>query len=83
MPLQGSYFTTGPDSSNSYHKGPCTMNCLQYGDGNIYSFHRGGSNMLFADGAVRFVSEQITWPVLGSLVTRDNGGADVEVTGEW
>lgn len=77
LPLQGSYFTTCPEDScvNASSTGPCTMNCLQYGNGTIYSFHPSGSNMLFADGAVHFVNQSINWPVLGALCTRDGGEA--------
>lgn len=59
--------------------GPCTMNCTNMGnssaDSNIYSWHSGGSNMLFGDGAVRFVSEQIPWSVLGPVLTGSNNEA--------
>jgi prepilin-type processing-associated H-X9-DG protein len=42
------------------------------------SWHPGGVNVAFADGAVRFISESIDRPLWRSLGTR-NGG---EVTGE-
>ena len=57
--------------------GPCTMNCTNVGtassDSNIYSWHTGGSNMLFGDGSVHFVSETIPWTVLGRMLTSSNG----------
>ncbi len=64
------------DANNS---GPCTMNCVNFGiagpwnRGNIYSFHIGGSNMLFGDGSVRFVRDSIPWNVLCALLTAASG----------
>jgi prepilin-type N-terminal cleavage/methylation domain-containing protein/prepilin-type processing-associated H-X9-DG protein len=66
------------DANNS---GPCTMNCVNFGlagpwnHGNIYSFHTGGSNMLFGDGSVRFVKDSIPWNVLCALLTAASGEA--------
>jgi prepilin-type N-terminal cleavage/methylation domain-containing protein/prepilin-type processing-associated H-X9-DG protein len=64
------------DGTFSSSTGPCTMNCTNMGPGssqsNIYSWHSGGTNMLFGDGSVRFVSEQIPWTVLGRLLTSAN-----------
>jgi prepilin-type N-terminal cleavage/methylation domain-containing protein/prepilin-type processing-associated H-X9-DG protein len=51
--------------------GPCTMNCTNVY--NIYSFHHGGSNMLFADGSVHFLRDTLTWPQLAGLLTRSRG----------
>jgi prepilin-type N-terminal cleavage/methylation domain-containing protein/prepilin-type processing-associated H-X9-DG protein len=41
----------------------------------FYSFHDGGSQFVFADGSVRFISEKTALWVLGSLVTRAGGEA--------
>jgi prepilin-type N-terminal cleavage/methylation domain-containing protein/prepilin-type processing-associated H-X9-DG protein len=40
-----------------------------------YSFHEGGSQFAFADGSVRFLSEQTALWVLASLTTRSGGEA--------
>jgi prepilin-type N-terminal cleavage/methylation domain-containing protein/prepilin-type processing-associated H-X9-DG protein len=63
--LQGSGFdgTTQP--------GPCAINCTNAHE--VYSFHPGGANALFADGSVHFLNAQITLPVLAALVTRAGG----------
>lgn len=42
-------------------------------DNEIYSFHSGGANILFADGHVDFVSELTDWQIVVKLVTRSGG----------
>lgn len=51
--------------------GPCAVNCNN--SRGIYAFHPGGTNILMADGSVRFISESINKFVLFALVTRDGG----------
>jgi prepilin-type processing-associated H-X9-DG protein len=48
------------------------MNCDNQ-QGDIYSFHTGGANILFADGSVRFVRDSITLNTLAALVTKSGG----------
>jgi prepilin-type processing-associated H-X9-DG protein/prepilin-type N-terminal cleavage/methylation domain-containing protein len=66
--------------------GPCAINCTNgeniggqsypypfygvNGSGEIYSFHRGGANIAFADGSVNFVREDIDIRVIARMVTR-------------
>jgi prepilin-type N-terminal cleavage/methylation domain-containing protein/prepilin-type processing-associated H-X9-DG protein len=45
----------------------------------IYSFHTGGVMTLFADGSVKFLSENISLQTLGALATRAGG----EVIGDF
>ena len=57
---------------NSVPKTPCTRNT---GDGpNHYiasrSYHPGGVNVAFADGSVRFISENIPFPTWQAFGTR-------------
>lgn len=40
------------------------------GSGEIYAFHTGGVNVLYGDGSVHFIQEQIDIRVLAALVTR-------------
>ena len=40
------------------------------GTGEIYGFHPGGANVVFGDGAVHFVSENILLTTFAPLVTR-------------
>ena len=50
---------------------PCAINCSNNRE--IYSFHPGGANVVFADGSVRFLNESIPIKVLAALVTRAGG----------
>ena len=49
----------------------CMINCTS--DNELYSFHVGGVNGLFADGSVRFINENIDPRVLVNLVCRNDG----------
>lgn len=48
-------------------------------DSEIYAFHTGGAHALMADGAVRFLNENMSLQTLAALGTRDGG----EVVGEF
>jgi prepilin-type processing-associated H-X9-DG protein/prepilin-type N-terminal cleavage/methylation domain-containing protein len=52
--------------------GTCVMNCDNY-QGDIYAFHSGGANIVFADGSVKFVKASIDINTLASLVTKAGG----------
>jgi prepilin-type N-terminal cleavage/methylation domain-containing protein/prepilin-type processing-associated H-X9-DG protein len=72
--LDGSdYLTTGPGQE----LGPCVMNCTNHNE--AYSFHPGGCNLLFGDGAVRLVSDQIEPKTFAALTTR----ASKDVAGSY
>ena len=51
--------------------GICFINCVN--DSELYSFHAGGVQVLFADGHVSFLSENIGVTTLGALLTRNAG----------
>jgi prepilin-type N-terminal cleavage/methylation domain-containing protein/prepilin-type processing-associated H-X9-DG protein len=51
------------------------------GSGEVYSFHPGGANVVFADGAVKFLDEGIDIRVFARLVTR--AGREVLSTGSY
>ncbi len=65
---------TGTDATGttSFGTGPCAMNCNNL-QGDIYSFHPGGANIVFADGSVHFVQASISIAVLAALVTKGGG----------
>jgi prepilin-type processing-associated H-X9-DG protein/prepilin-type N-terminal cleavage/methylation domain-containing protein len=48
----------------------CTFGMNRRNDNEPYSFHPGGSNLLFADGHVQFVAETIPLRTLAALCTR-------------
>ncbi len=57
--------------------GTCMINCTSNNE--IYSFHPGGANGLFADGSVHFLKDTLSVPIVAALVTRAGGeilGAD-------
>jgi hypothetical protein len=51
--------------------GPCALNCTN--DREIYSFHPGGTNALFADDSVHFLKTGMDIRILARLVTRAGG----------
>lgn len=53
--------------------GPCTINCTNRFGRGFYSLHTGGAHFLLGDGAVRFVSEDVDYHVVASMITRSNG----------
>jgi prepilin-type N-terminal cleavage/methylation domain-containing protein/prepilin-type processing-associated H-X9-DG protein len=57
--------------------GPCSMNCSNNSE--MYSFHPGGANVVFADGSVHFLSSGLDLCVLAALATRAGG----EVVGDY
>ena len=62
---------TSPDGLTAKGTGPCVMNCNNWTD--IYSFHTGGANIVFADGSVRYVSQSIDINTMAAIVTKAGG----------
>jgi prepilin-type N-terminal cleavage/methylation domain-containing protein/prepilin-type processing-associated H-X9-DG protein len=56
--------------------GRCAINCTN--DHEIYSFHPGGANAVFADGSVRFLKADMPIHILAALVTRAGGEVVLE-----
>ncbi|MGE0374496.1 MAG: DUF1559 domain-containing protein [Planctomycetaceae bacterium] len=59
------------------NRGQCVINCNN--KWNLYSFHPGGVHTLLADGAVRFLNENMSEPTFGRLLIMDDG----QVIGEF
>jgi prepilin-type N-terminal cleavage/methylation domain-containing protein len=55
---------------------PCAINCT---NSEVYSFHRQGAHVLFADGAARLLRSDVDLRVLAKLITR--AGGEVVVAG--
>jgi prepilin-type N-terminal cleavage/methylation domain-containing protein/prepilin-type processing-associated H-X9-DG protein len=56
---------------NGVRGGTCMINCTSNNE--IYSFHPGGANALFADGSVHFLKDSLSVPIVAALVTRAGG----------
>jgi prepilin-type N-terminal cleavage/methylation domain-containing protein/prepilin-type processing-associated H-X9-DG protein len=61
----------GASQDGSTIWGPCGVNCTNIHE--IYSFHRDGAMIVFADGHVIFLNQSISIKTLAALVT-SNGG---------
>jgi prepilin-type processing-associated H-X9-DG protein len=61
----------GASADGATEPGPCAINCTN--DRQIYSFHPGGANSLFADGSVHFLHAGIDIRTLAALATRAGG----------
>lgn len=64
-------WSRGASANGSTFFGTCAINCTN--DREVYGFHPGGANILFAAGHVTFVKETINIQVFVRLVTRDGG----------
>lgn len=51
--------------------GRCAVNCTN--DREVYSFHTGGANVVFADGSVRFLKANLDIRIFARLATRAGG----------
>jgi prepilin-type N-terminal cleavage/methylation domain-containing protein/prepilin-type processing-associated H-X9-DG protein len=61
----------GSADNGRVRPGPCALNCTN--DGEVYSFHPGGANAVFADGHVQFLRAGMDIRTLAALVTRAGG----------
>jgi len=61
----------GSSDDGTTQPGPCAINCTN--DREVYSFHPGGANAVFADGSVRFLKASIDIRIFARLVTRAGG----------
>ena len=69
--IKGSNGITGALKPHGAPANTCSMQCNNTSE--IYSFHTGGCNFLFADGSVHFLSSSSSLCVIGSLATRAGG----------
>jgi prepilin-type N-terminal cleavage/methylation domain-containing protein/prepilin-type processing-associated H-X9-DG protein len=82
-PVPGSYVTgaawvggpltygQGSSTDGTTKPGPCAINCTNQNE--VYSFHPGGANAVFADGSVHFLKADIDIRIFARLVTRAGG----------
>lgn len=69
-PVRGPYGFSGSNyDGNGW--GPCAINCNNANG--MYSFHPGGANVLFCDGSVSFLNQDIHIRIVARLNTRNGG----------
>jgi prepilin-type N-terminal cleavage/methylation domain-containing protein/prepilin-type processing-associated H-X9-DG protein len=68
---RGPFTLSGSTVDGSAPFGPCALNCTN--DNEVYSFHTGGANVLFADGSVQFLHATVSVRTLAALITRSGG----------
>ncbi len=86
-PFNGVWELSGRALDGTGTSGPCGINCSNARSratslqdaGGLYSWHTGGVHVLLGDGAVRFLSENLSGKTLAALITREGG----EVVGEF
>src|SRR5262249_53359677 len=66
-----SIFGQGSTHDGATKLGPCAINCTN--DREVYSFHPGGANAVFADGSVHFLKASIDIRVFARVATRAGG----------
>jgi len=69
--FKGGIVLQGKTANGTGDLGTCPMNCTNAGE--VYSFHTGGANAVFADGSVHFLRESVNIRVLAGLITRAGG----------
>jgi prepilin-type N-terminal cleavage/methylation domain-containing protein/prepilin-type processing-associated H-X9-DG protein len=61
----------GSDIDGVSSPGSCSINCTNNRE--VYSFHPGGANAVYADGSVHFLQKSMSIQILADLVTRAGG----------
>jgi prepilin-type processing-associated H-X9-DG protein len=61
----------GSTPDGTMKPGPCALNCTNAAE--VYSFHSGGANAVFADGSVHFQKTGMDIRILARLITRAGG----------
>ena len=65
------FWLRGSNREGTDDWGACPINCTN--DREVYSFHPGGANAVFADGSVQFISAKIDKATLNALFTKAGG----------
>ncbi len=68
---ENDFITDGFSADGSRQTGPCHTNCTNNNE--VFAFHPGGANHLFADGSVRFIKETTNIRIFCRLITPDRG----------
>ena len=68
---RGPIILQGSTKDGAAKPGQCALNCTN--DGEVYAFHTGGANAVFADGHVQFLKAGMDIRILARLITRAGG----------
>jgi prepilin-type processing-associated H-X9-DG protein len=71
--------STGVTGTTIGSGGSCAINCTNARGKGFFCFHTGGAHFVMADGAVRFISQNVAQFTFAGLITRRKG----EVVGEY
>jgi prepilin-type N-terminal cleavage/methylation domain-containing protein/prepilin-type processing-associated H-X9-DG protein len=66
--FKGPIILRGSTSDGTVQPGQCALNCTN--DGEVYAFHSGGANTVFADGSVHFLNVGMDIRIMARLITR-------------
>ena len=69
--MKGQILLRGSSSDGTTTPGPCALNCTN--DAEVYAFHTGGANAVFADGSVHFLHASMDIRIMARLITRAGG----------
>ena len=69
--FKGPIILQGSSSDGKVQPGACALNCTN--DGEVYAFHTGGANAVFADGSVHFMHVGMDIRIMARLITRAGG----------
>lgn len=72
-PLVHEHWLQGALYDGTSNGGPCAINCTNVRGNGFHCFHTGGAHFLMADGAVKFVSENISAQSFAAGITRMKG----------
>jgi len=65
------YIVHGSLTTATTNPGPCHTNC--HNGNEVYSFHTGGANHVFADGSVHFITAAMDIRAFVKLITKSGG----------
>jgi len=69
--FKGPIILQGSTADGTVQPGRCALNCTN--DGEVYAFHTGGANAVFADGSVHFLHAGMDIRIMARLITRAGG----------
>jgi prepilin-type N-terminal cleavage/methylation domain-containing protein/prepilin-type processing-associated H-X9-DG protein len=69
--FKGPIVLRGSTFDGTAQPGPCALNCTN--DQEVYAFHTGGANAVFADGSVHFLRAGMDIRIMARLITRAGG----------